>query len=108
MPGTAIPGARPARERLGLTQADVARRLGMHRQQYQAYESGKVEPTLQRAAEIAAVLGVTIDELAGRDSTQPTESAPAVSGALHGWLALLGNADAVGVEDKQPKKRVSP
>jgi transcriptional regulator with XRE-family HTH domain len=38
----------------------------MPRQQFQRYETGKVEPTLQVAVRIAEVLGISVDELAGR------------------------------------------
>ncbi len=56
--------------RHGWTQAHVASLLEMHRQQYQAYESGRIEPTIATVVRIADVLDVTIDELAGRETSR--------------------------------------
>lgn len=47
----------------GLTQDEVASRLGIHRNHYGKYERGKKLLHLTRLKEIAAALEVTIDEL---------------------------------------------
>lgn len=57
----------------------MAERLGMLRQQYQQYEKGTVEPTVQVAARIAEALGITIDELAGRTSEPKVAARRALS-----------------------------
>ena len=54
------------RERLGLTQKEVAEKLGILLSTYQGYESIKTrhrEPDLEMTGKIADVLGVTTDYL---------------------------------------------
>jgi transcriptional regulator with XRE-family HTH domain len=50
---------------LGLTQAVLAERAGVHVRQIRRYESGEQQPVLAVAARLAAALDVTLDELAG-------------------------------------------
>ena len=54
-----------ARIRAGLTQAQVAEKIGVAPSSYSFYESGKREPDVMKIKQIAAVLGVTGDELLG-------------------------------------------
>jgi transcriptional regulator with XRE-family HTH domain len=50
---------------LGLTQAVLAERAGVHVRQIRRYESGEQQPVLVVAARLAAALDVSLDELAG-------------------------------------------
>jgi putative transcriptional regulator len=52
---------RPLRESAGLTQAELARRIGVTRQTLIAIEQGRYSPTLELAFQIAQVLGVRLD-----------------------------------------------
>ena len=52
-----------------LTQAEIARQAGIPVRSYQRYESGEQEPTLSKLTAIADALGVSIDELVGRNSS---------------------------------------
>ncbi|GAA3002737.1 helix-turn-helix transcriptional regulator [Microbacterium aurantiacum] len=54
---------RDVREAQQLTQADVARRVGVTRQTLIAIEQGKYSPTLELAFQLARVFGATLDEL---------------------------------------------
>ena len=54
-----------ARIRAGLTQAQVAEKIGVAPSSYSFYESGKREPDVLKIKQIAAVLGVTGDDLLG-------------------------------------------
>lgn len=54
---------RQAREAAGLTQAEVARRVGVTRQTLIAIEQGRYSPTLELAFQLARVFGVPLDEL---------------------------------------------
>lgn len=54
-----------ARIRAGLTQAQVAEKIGVAPSSYSFYESGKREPDVMKIKQIAAVLGVTGDDLLG-------------------------------------------
>ncbi len=46
-----------------LTQAELARRIGVTRQTVIAIEQGRYSPTLELAFQIARVLGVPLDEV---------------------------------------------
>ena len=46
-----------------MTQAELAERVGVTRQTIIAIEQGKYSPSLEMAFEIAAVFGVTLDQV---------------------------------------------
>jgi len=54
---------RAQREAAGLTQADLAGRIGVTRQTLIAIEQGRYSPTLELAFQIARVLGVRLDDV---------------------------------------------
>jgi len=54
---------RAHREEAGMTQADLARRIGVTRQTLNAIEQGKYSPTLELAFQLARVFGVALEEL---------------------------------------------
>ena len=54
---------RTSREAAGITQADLATRVGVTRQTLIAIEQGKYSPTLELAFQIARVFEVGIDDL---------------------------------------------
>ena len=60
-----------AREQKGLSQKDVAEKIGVAKSTYSLYESGNREPNVQTIKKIANVLDVSADELLGID-TEPT------------------------------------
>lgn len=51
------------REEAGVTQADLARRIGVTRQTLIAIEQGKYSPTLELAFQLARAFEVGIDDL---------------------------------------------
>jgi transcriptional regulator with XRE-family HTH domain len=59
---------RQRRSELGMSQADLATKVGVDRRQIRRYESGETQPTLSMAKTIARALGITIDELAGDET----------------------------------------
>ena len=54
---------RSRREEVGITQADLAGRIGVTRQTLIAIEQGKYSPTLELPFQIARAFGVGIDDL---------------------------------------------
>ena len=54
---------RAARESAGLTQAELASRVGVTRQTLLAIEQGKYSPTLELAFQISRVFDVSLDDL---------------------------------------------
>ena len=74
---------RAHRSRLRLTQAELARDIGVDPRQINRYETGETEPTLAVARRLAERLGISMDGLAG-------EAAP-----LNGvWISAWHNLDA--------------
>lgn len=53
------------REELGLTQRELAERLGINPVTYLHYEKGQREPPLALLADMACFFGVTVDYLLG-------------------------------------------
>lgn len=64
-----------AREQRGLSQKDVAEKIGVAKSTYSLYESGNREPNVQTIKKIADVLDVSADELLGIPSAPTTRAA---------------------------------
>lgn len=62
------------RKRKGLTQQQVAERLGITVRAYQHYETGDRTPNLEKSFELAEILGISLDELSVRNSTTASDS----------------------------------
>ena len=56
---------RYAREQKGLSQKDVAEKIGVAKSTYSLYESGNREPNVQTIKKISDVLNVSADDLLG-------------------------------------------
>ncbi|MEV5069775.1 helix-turn-helix transcriptional regulator [Microbacterium sp. LMI12-1-1.1] len=54
---------RAVREAAGITQAELARRIGVTRQTLIAIEQGKYSPTLELAFQLSRAFGVGLDDL---------------------------------------------
>ncbi|MDL9979277.1 helix-turn-helix transcriptional regulator [Microbacterium sp. ASV49] len=54
---------RALRETAGLTQADLAGRVGVTRQTLIAIEAGRYSPTLELAFQLSRVFGVGLDDM---------------------------------------------
>lgn len=87
----------------GLTQASLARDLQVSKQTMQAWRQGKNPPPLDKAAQLARALGVSLDELAGL--SQPAASAHASAAeALVIELASTGLAEALARLDRDDEQ----
>ncbi|WP_375757989.1 helix-turn-helix domain-containing protein [Corallococcus exercitus] len=67
--------ARAARTRLGLTQAEMAKRVGLAHSVYSRMERGRMLPSVSTLQRMCGALGVTPDELMGH--TPPSDDFPA-------------------------------
>ena len=61
------------RKQVGLTQVDVARKLGISQQAYASWERGAKKPTQENLVKIAQVLNVSIDYLVGNSEEKTDE-----------------------------------
>ena len=75
------------REQLGLTQSDLAKKLGITRSSVNAWELGISVPSTQYVVELAAIFKVSTDYLI-TGAPRP-EDAPAVEQMLAGRLAAV-------------------
>lgn len=67
--------AREARTQLGLTQAEVAEKLGLAHMVYSRLERGKMLPSVQTLLRMCSVLRISSDELLGlADAEEGTKS----------------------------------
>lgn len=93
------------RERTGLTQAEVARQLGISPPVYNRYETGVREPPYETLCRIADFFNVPIDELLGRSPLQ--EEAPQIAYPDRDLRFALwgGDADQITPEQLEEVKR---
>lgn len=59
---------RQRRTELGMSQTELAAKVGVDKRQIRRYESGETQPTLPIAKAIAQALSISLDELAGEDA----------------------------------------
>lgn len=57
------------RKQMGLSQEDVAKRIGVHNTTYGNWELGKTEPSLEDLVKLADLMQLTTDELLGRETS---------------------------------------
>ncbi|CAM4541143.1 MULTISPECIES: helix-turn-helix transcriptional regulator [Myxococcus] len=73
--------AREARTQLGLTQAEVAEKLGLAHMVYSRLERGKMLPSVQTLLRMCAVLRIGSDELLGLADAEEGKGARGPGGA---------------------------
>lgn len=56
------------RKKIGLSQDDIAKKIGVHNTTYGNWELGKTEPTIDTLIKLADFYNVTVDELIGREA----------------------------------------
>lgn len=64
-----------ARERIGMSQKDVAESIGVAKSTYSLYESGSREPNVQTIKKLSDILRVSADELLGIEEQPQTIAA---------------------------------
>ena len=70
---TAGQNIKAAREAAGISQTELAKRIGTTRQQIGKYETDKQDMTLNRLVQIASALGVEPDTLITEDAKNENE-----------------------------------
>lgn len=82
------------RRAAGLTQEDVASRLGVSRQTVGKWESGRATPELEKLIALCDLLGCTLDELVGRTGAEVASVEETASPAADVLSAAHGVDDA--------------
>jgi transcriptional regulator with XRE-family HTH domain len=77
------------REEKGLSQYDVAERLGIKRPRYNAWEQGLSKPRADMLDKLAAFFGVTTDYLLGHESSDATAPSWATSKDIRDFKKML-------------------
>jgi len=86
---------RNRRAALGVSQAELAERVGVDKRQIRRYEAGDAQPSLSVGRDIADALRISLDELAGADSRRI-----GLSGDW--WAAWQTSQDGVEKHTVQP------
>jgi transcriptional regulator with XRE-family HTH domain len=87
---------RTARSQIGLTQAELAKKLGVSAGAVGQWETGMAAPATERLAALAELLSISLDVLLGKP--QPTGTQGAADVAAAGDLQLLKEARRLGVD----------
>ena len=88
------------RRRAGMSQADVAEKLGVKLRTYGSWERGEANMSIEQAAKCAVILNCSIDEIAGMPLHDPSSFATERERELHqhyGHLSDEGREVAVNV-----------
>lgn len=86
---------RTSRERLGLTQEELALKLDVSRPAVGSWESGKAKPRLDKLTQLAALLGYKVSELVDDNSVpRPSGSKPAVGTSAMVPMRILDKTHA--------------
>ncbi len=89
------------RRRSGLTQEQMAEKIGIKRSLLGAYEEGRADPRLNNLLKISEIFGIAVDNLIGIDLTQnsPTDALPKKNGGAPKVLAItVDNQDNENIE----------
>jgi transcriptional regulator with XRE-family HTH domain len=81
-------------EKLGISNAEVARRANLSDRRYGNYVSGRREPDLATLIRIAGVLGASVDELVGSNLDERIETKDELfQERIHAAVRALGYSD---------------
>lgn len=87
---------RQIRTRMGYTQAELAKEIGVARTTYADYEKGNITPTLERLHRICEVCAIDISDLI---QPEPADTGLAIGKALH-EAGLIVSRATMPQEDK--------
>jgi transcriptional regulator with XRE-family HTH domain len=90
------------RKKIGLTQEQMAERLGIKRSLLGAYEEGRADPRIANLVKFSEIFNITVDQIIGSDMTNPYDETPEkATGAPGQGLKVL----SITV-DKQDKENI--
>lgn len=93
---------RSLRDRAGLTQAEIADKLGLTSRAVGAWESGRARPRLDKMSQLADLFGVTVSDLMGEGAEVPMAGAPT------GLVPLVATSHMGEPEDDLEPERSVP
>ena len=93
---------RTLRDRAGLTQAEIADKLGLTSRVVGAWESGRARPRLDKMSQLADLFGVTVSDLMGEGAEVPLTGAPT------GLVPLIATSHMGELEDDLEPDRSVP
>lgn len=64
------------REKMGISQNEISRRLGIARTTYASYEQGKREPDIEMLKKLSELHGVKVSHLIGENKKENAEAFP--------------------------------
>ena len=88
------------REEKGISQECVAQKIGVSVQSVSLWEENKTVPSIENLVTLSEILGVTVDEVLGREAAQPADNSRQPVQELH-----IGTA-AVSKDDESRKQGV--
>lgn len=99
------------RKKLGLSQEELANKVGVSQKSISKYERGTRRPSYETLTLMAGLFGVTVDYLLGNDSitteqTLPVKTASVADTSLKYWVEKTGYdyeevADKLGISEKE-------
>jgi len=90
---------RSLRERMGVSQQDVATALGVSRQVYNNYELGKREPDFDMAMRLAGYFQCSVDYMIGNSDNAPNAIQVPVLGTITAGIPIEAIEDIIDVEE---------
>jgi transcriptional regulator with XRE-family HTH domain len=91
------------REGHGLNKLEMAKRLGVSKSTITRYETGEMKPNIDMMIRIKEVFGVSLDWIAGYDTTEITEYGTVISECKQSDITPADLTDAVSFIKKQRK-----
>ncbi|WP_455599606.1 helix-turn-helix transcriptional regulator [Cloacibacillus sp.] len=84
------------RKEKGLTQTDLAKKVGVTMQAISHYETNRANPSMENLRRIAATLGCSVSDLADLPADTPTEEQPPAVSLLERIDAAANKLNAPG------------
>jgi Predicted transcriptional regulators len=91
------------RQEHGLTQMEMAKRIGTNKSTISRYESGEIKPNLDAMLKIREAFGVSLDWIAGLDTDDNVSYGVVISDCINSEITAEDLSDAIAFIKKQRK-----